>query len=144
MRTAERVLELDPNFAVAHYELGQAFEQKRMHGEAIAEFLKAIALSGPRAVFDSNLAYAYAASGRNEEAMEIVKDLKARYDQNPSADASIALVYVGLGDHDEAMIWLNKAYEARFNPSILFRPAFDALRPDVRFKNLLRRIDLPH
>jgi hypothetical protein len=32
------------------------------------------------------------------------------------------LVYVGLGDHDQAMIWLNKAYEARFNPSILLRP----------------------
>lgn len=51
--------------------------------------------------------------------------------------------YVGLGDHDVAMVWLNKAYEARFNPSILSRRARDPLRSDARFKNLLRRIGLP-
>jgi hypothetical protein len=50
------------------------------------------------------------------------------------------LIYVGLGDKDEAMIWLNKAYQARFNPSILVRPAFDPLRSDARFHDFLRRI----
>jgi hypothetical protein len=49
---------------------------------------------------------------------------------------------VGLGDHDQAMIWLNKAYEARFNPSILLRPAFDPLRSDARFGDLRRRLGL--
>jgi hypothetical protein len=52
------------------------------------------------------------------------------------------LVYVGLGDHDQAMIWLNKAYEARFNPSILLRPGFDPLRSDARFVDLRRRLGL--
>ena len=75
--------------------------------------------------------------------MKIVNDLEARNDQNPSADANVALVYLGIGDQDRAMIWLNKAYEARFNPSILLRPAFDALRSDARFKDLRRRIGLP-
>jgi len=37
-----------------------------------------------------------------------------RPDQNPSADANIALIYVGLDDRDQAIIWLNRAYEARF------------------------------
>jgi len=40
------------------------------------------------------------------------------------------------------MIWLNKGYEARFNPSILLRPGFDPLRSDAQFKDLLRRIGL--
>src|SRR5208283_3617600 len=48
-----------------------------------------------------------------------------------------------LGDHDQAMVWLNKAYDARFNPSLLLRPAWDPLRSDVRFKDLLGRIGLP-
>jgi TolB-like protein/Tfp pilus assembly protein PilF len=143
IQQSRKTLEMDASFSVAHYELGQAFEQMRRHDEAIAEFQKAIELSGHRAVFDSNLAYAFAVSGRRQAAMEIVRDLEARHDQkNSSADANIALIYVGLGDNDEAMIWLNKAFEARFNPSILLRPAFDSLRVDGRFKDLRHRIGL--
>jgi TolB-like protein/Flp pilus assembly protein TadD len=143
VQQSRKTLEMDPNFAVGHYELGQAFEQKHMHDEAIVEFKRAIELSGHSAVFDSNLAYVYGISGRKEEAMKIAKDLEAGNNQNPSADADVALIYMGLGDHDQAMIWLNKAFEARFNPSILLRPAFDPLRSEARFQDLKRRIGLP-
>ena len=143
VRQSKKTLEMDASFAVAHYELGQAFEQKDMHDDAIAEFQRAIELSGHSGAFDSNLAYAYAVSGHKEEAIKIGKDLEARNDQNPSGDANVALIYVGLGDQDQAMNWLNKAYEAQFNPSILLRPAFDPLRSNPRFQDLLRRIGLP-
>ena len=139
-----KTLEMDQNFAVGHYELGQALEQKQMHDEAIVQFQRAIDLSGHSGAFDSYLGYAYAMSGRKEEALKIVDDLEARHDQNPSAAADIALIYVGLGDRDRAIISLNKAYEARFKASILLRPAFDPLRSDARFQDLLRRIGLPH
>ena len=75
--------------------------------------------------------------------MKIVKDLESRQSQGSSTDASIALIYVGLGDNDRAMVWLNKALQARFNPSILMRPVFDPLRTDPRFQDLLHRIGLP-
>jgi Flp pilus assembly protein TadD len=142
-------IEVDPSDAAAYsgladsYELGQAYEQQHRHDDAIAEFQKAIELSGHRPAFDSNLAYAYAVSGRKQAALGIIKDLEARHDQDPAADANIALIYVGLGDHDEAMTRLNKAYEERFNPSILLRPTFDSLRSDDRFKDLQKRIGLP-
>jgi tetratricopeptide (TPR) repeat protein len=141
VQQSRRTLEMDPNFAIAHYELGQAFERKFMLNDAIEEFQKAIELSGGNEVFDANLAYAYAASGRKEEVTSY--DLEDRQSQHSSTDASIGLIYVGLGDKDQAMIWLNKAYQARFNPSILVRPAFDPLRSDPRFQDLLRRIGLP-
>ena len=143
VQQSKKTLQMDPNFAIGHYELGQAFEQKNMHDEAVAEFQKAIEISGHSAAFDSNLAHAYAALGRKEEAIKIAQDLEVHPDQNPSAEANIALIYLGLGDQDQAMIWLNRGYEARFNPSILLRPAFDPLRSDARFKELLRRIGLP-
>jgi TolB-like protein/DNA-binding winged helix-turn-helix (wHTH) protein/Flp pilus assembly protein TadD len=143
VQQSKKTLEMDPNFAIGHYELGQALEQKLMHDDAITEFEKAIELSGHSGAFDSNLGYAYAVSGRNDEAIKIVKDLEARRDQNPSTSADIALIYVGLGDHDQAMIWLNKAYKARFKASILRRPAFDSLRSEARFQDLMRRIGLP-
>jgi TolB-like protein/DNA-binding winged helix-turn-helix (wHTH) protein/Flp pilus assembly protein TadD len=142
VRQSKRTLDMDPNFAVAHYQLGQALAQKHLYAEAIAEFQRAIELAGHSGAFDSNLAYVYALSGRKVEAENILRELEAGPGKNPSIDANIALVYVGLGDHDQAMNWLNKAYEARFNPSILLRPAFDPLRSDVRFKDLRRRVGL--
>jgi TolB-like protein/DNA-binding winged helix-turn-helix (wHTH) protein len=143
VQKSEKTLEMDPNFAVGHYELGQALVQKHIYDEAIVEFQRAIELSGHSGAFDSYLGYAYAMSGRKEEAFKIVSELEVRHDQNPSADADIALIYVGLGDWDRAMISLNKACEARFKASILLRPAFDPLRSDARFQDLLRRVGLP-
>ena len=143
VQQSKRTLDMDPNFAVAHYQLGLTFAQKHMNDEAVAEFQRAIGLSGHSPAFDSNLAYVYAVSGRKREAENVVKELEARPGQSPSTDANIALVYVGLGDHDQAMIWLNRAYDARFNPSILLRPAFDPLRSDARFQDLRRRLGLP-
>jgi TolB-like protein/DNA-binding winged helix-turn-helix (wHTH) protein/Flp pilus assembly protein TadD len=144
IQQSKKTLELDQHFAVAHYELGQALEQKQRLDEAISEFQKAIEISGHSAVLDSSLAHAYAISGHREEATRIANDLESQNDKNPSAEANIALIYVGLGDKDQAMMWLNKAYYARFNPSILVRPAFDPVRSDPRFKDLSRRIGLPN
>jgi TolB-like protein/Flp pilus assembly protein TadD len=143
LEQSEKTLAMDPSFAVGHYELGQALEQMHRHDEAIVEFRRAIELSGHSGAFDANLGHAYAVSGRRQEAIEIIKDLKALQDGTDSTDADIALIYVGLGDPDQAIISLNKAYEARFKASILLRPAFDPLRSDSRFQELLSRIGLP-
>jgi TolB-like protein/DNA-binding winged helix-turn-helix (wHTH) protein/tetratricopeptide (TPR) repeat protein len=137
---SRRTLELDPGFAVGHYELGQAMVQLHRLDEAIAEFRKAIEISGHSSVFDSNLAYAYAVSGRKTEAVKIATDMAAQSDAYPSAQAHIALIYAGLGERETALSWLDKAYDARFNPSILLRRGFDPLRTEARFKDLVHRI----
>ena len=142
VRQSRRTLALDPNFAIGHFHLAEALVQQRQYEAAIAEFQQAIALSGHLALFDANLAHAYALSGRRADALKIAKDMEARLDLNPAA-ARIALIYVGLGDPDQAMNWLNKAYDARFNPEVLVRPTFDPLRSDARFRELRRRLGLP-
>ena len=142
VQQSKETLEMDANFAVGHFELGQAFVQKQLYDGAIAELQRAIQLSGHSGAFESNLAHVYGVLGRNEEAVKILKDLEARHNKNPSVAADIALVYVGLGDRDRAMVWLNRAYEARFKASILLHPVFDPLRSDARFKDLLGRIGL--
>jgi tetratricopeptide (TPR) repeat protein len=139
---SRKILELDPGFAVGHYQLGQALVQLRRFDEAVAEFRKAIEISGHSSVFDSNLAYAYALSGRRDEAVRIAAEMEAQAEIYPSAQASIALIYVGLDDREAALRWLDKAVEARFNPSILLRPGFDPLRNDARFAQLMHRIGL--
>jgi TolB-like protein/DNA-binding winged helix-turn-helix (wHTH) protein/Flp pilus assembly protein TadD len=132
---------LDPAFPVAHYQLGQAYVQKQMYSDAMMEFQKAIALSGANTTFSSNLAYVYALAGRKGEAVKILDDQLNR-EHGVSNSAQIALIYVGLGKNDEAMTWLERAYEERFNPSILARPSFDPLRFDKRFQDLVHRIGL--
>jgi Flp pilus assembly protein TadD len=138
-----KTLELEPNFAVGHFELGQALQQQHKYPEAIAEFQKAIDLSGPGGAFESNLAYAYATSGQRSDAMSIAENLAARRDQDPSVAANIAPIYVALGDYDQAMVWLNRAYAVHFKASILRHPVFDPLRADPRFKEFLHRVGLP-
>jgi TolB-like protein/DNA-binding winged helix-turn-helix (wHTH) protein/Flp pilus assembly protein TadD len=141
MQQSRKTLELDPNFALAHYQLGQAMARQKMYDEAIVELRKAIDLSGDNSTFASNLAYVYAVSGKKEEATKILNDLKTR-DHPFSNSSEIALIYAGLNDKDQAMAWLQKAFDERFNPSILKRPCFDALRSDPRFQDLLVRIGI--
>jgi tetratricopeptide (TPR) repeat protein len=142
IQQSRKTLEMDPNFAIAHFELSQAYLQKRMYSEAIAELQRAIELSGGSTTFTSNLAYAYAVSERRNEAVKILNDLTSR--SNGSSDAAeIALIHAGLGEKDQAMAWLEKAFSERFIPSILLRPGFDPLRSDPRFQNLVHRIGLP-
>jgi TolB-like protein/DNA-binding winged helix-turn-helix (wHTH) protein/Flp pilus assembly protein TadD len=143
VQQSRKTLDMDPNFALAHYQLGQAFQQMHMQSASIAELQKAVELSRGNTAFESNLAYAYAVSGRKEEAIRIAKDLESEQGRSSVADSNIAMIYVGLGNNEQAMIWLNKAYQARFNPSILLRPAFDPLRSNPGFQNLLSRIGLP-
>jgi hypothetical protein len=82
-------------------------------------------------------------SGRTTDALKILDDLKKRSTRGGYSNApEIALVYVGLNDKNQAMVWLEKAYQERFNPSILMRPAFDSLRAYPPFRDLLRRIGL--
>ncbi|HXF41208.1 MAG TPA: winged helix-turn-helix domain-containing protein [Blastocatellia bacterium] len=134
---------LDPAFAVAHYQLGQAYVQNQMYSDAMVEFQKAISLSGANTTFSSNLAYVYALAGRKGEAVKILNDQLNR-EHGVSNSAQIALIYVGLGKNDQAMTWLERAYEEQFNPSILARPTFDPLRSDKRFQDLMHRIGLNH
>jgi len=142
IQQSRKTLEMDPNFAIAHFELSQTYLQKRMYSEAIAELQRAIELSGGSTTFTSNLAYAYAVSERRNQAVKILNDLTSR--SNGSSDAAeIALIHAGLGEKDQAMAWLEKAFSERFIPSILLRPGFDPLRSDPRFQNLVHRIGLP-
>ena len=143
MQQSRKTIDMDSSFAVGHYELGQILVQKHAYDQAIAELLRAAELSGSSTTCVSNLAFAYAVSGKTTEALKILEDLKKRSTHGSYSNApEIALVYAGLNDKNQAMAWLEKAYQERFNPSILLRPAFDSLRAYPPFRDLLRRIGL--
>jgi TolB-like protein/DNA-binding winged helix-turn-helix (wHTH) protein/Tfp pilus assembly protein PilF len=143
IQQSRNTIEMDPNFALAHNQLAQAYLQKHMNDEAVAELQKAVQLSGRSATCIANLARAYVASGNRNEAAQLLSELKKRSSPGYSNASEIAMIYASLGDMDQAMNWLEKGYEERFNPGVLLRPGFDPLRSDPRFQNLVRRVGLP-
>src|SRR6266481_2149510 len=140
---SRKTIEMDPNFGLAHNHLAQAYLQKHMNDEAVAELQKAAQLSGGSPTCIANLARAYVASGKRSEAEKLLSNLKKRSSPGHTLASEIAVIYVALGDTDQAIAWLKKGYEERFNPGVLLRPGFDPLRSDPRFQDLVRRIGLP-
>jgi TolB-like protein/DNA-binding winged helix-turn-helix (wHTH) protein/Flp pilus assembly protein TadD len=143
IQQSRKTIEMDPNFALAHNQLAQAYLQKHMYDEAVAELQKAVQLSESSPTCIANLARAYVVSGTRSEALELLNELKKRSNPDYSNASEIAMVYASLGDTDQAMNWLEKGYEERFNPGVLLRPGFDPLRSDSRFQNLVHRVGLP-
>jgi TolB-like protein/DNA-binding winged helix-turn-helix (wHTH) protein/Flp pilus assembly protein TadD len=144
IRQSRKTIEMDPSFAIAHNHLAQAYLQKQMNDDAVVELQKAVQLSGGSPTCTANLARAYVATGKKSEAEKLLGNLKKRASPGYSHGSEIAVIYAALGDRDQAMNWLEKGYEERFNPGVLLRPGFDPLRSDPRFENLVRRIGLPH
>jgi TolB-like protein/DNA-binding winged helix-turn-helix (wHTH) protein/Tfp pilus assembly protein PilF len=139
-----KTLELDANFYPAHLFLGQAYAQKRMYREAIAEYQRALSVSEGSAEASAFLGHAYEMSGQREQARKALDELKALAQKRYVSPDLIAVIHSGLGETDEAFVWLEKAYEERSRslPFLRVDPMFDNLRADPRFTDLLRRVGL--
>jgi DNA-binding winged helix-turn-helix (wHTH) protein/TolB-like protein/Tfp pilus assembly protein PilF len=137
---AQKTLELDPNFAVAHMIIGLSYVQKKMYEESISELQKAKHNPDSRAL----LGYAYAVAGKRSEARKILDELDQLSKQKYVASAPVGIIYIGLGEKDQVLQWLEKAYDERLWEVGMLKvaPVFDPLRSDPRFEVLLRRVKL--
>ncbi len=142
---AQKTIAMDPSFAVAHGYLGQAYLAKGEYQKALRELQQALALSGNETSFKAELGNAYAVAGKKTEALAILHELLQMSAQRYVSPYSIALVYVGLGDRDQAFQWLDKAYDEHSVRliNIAVHPRLTGLRSDPRFAALVKRIGLP-
>ena len=141
----EKTINLEPHFPPTYFQLGQAYEQKKMYREAIATYQKGITEAERIPHLVAALGHAYALSGERDKANKILDELREMSKQRYVSPYLIAIVYVGLGDKDQAFAWLEKAYQDRsaFLIWLKVEPLFDNLRSDPRFQDLLRRVGLP-
>jgi len=139
----QKIIEMDPGFAPAHIRLANAYQAKGMYEEAIPEYKKGIALD-KISRRTAQLGYAYATAGKRDEAQKILDELRERPKEQYVSPFDIALIYIGLGDSNEAFVYLEKAYDERPDSLnyIKVDPRFDSLRSDPRFDALLRRMRL--
>jgi serine/threonine protein kinase/tetratricopeptide (TPR) repeat protein len=140
-----KTLELDPNFTGAHRFLGMAYVQQSNYKEGLAEMEKDLAISPGNTAALSEIGHAYAVAGRKLEAQKVLGQLDEISKQKFVTAAFMAIIYAGLEERDKAFERLEMGYEERSlggGAIILSDPGFDPLRPDPRFADLLRRMNL--
>jgi len=138
-------VELDPNFGLTYWYRGLAYEQKGMYEDALRELSKAKTLLQAIPIVEGDTAHLHSVSGKKSEAertlMKLMKESASRY-VNPY---EIALIYVGLGQREKALVWLDTAFRERSDMLVYLGVdrRLDSIRPDVRFTSLVRRIGIP-
>ncbi len=129
----------DPN----HWYLGLALIANGQPDEAITMLEKALG-TDRNPVVVGVLVRAYAHAGRRREALRLVEELKRRQQTSYVAPSPFVDAYLGLGDNEQALAWLERGYQEESNILQLMKvyPNFDPLRGDPRFVDLLHRVGL--
>jgi len=132
----KKTIELAPTWPRVHVLLSNCYMEKGMWNEAMGEIKKT---GAPGFVVRGRM---YAATGKRDEALQIIAEMKQQSNVSPMA---LANIYNALGEKDQAFEWLEKAY-AEGVPllrALQTGKTWDPLRSDPRFKDLLNRMRLP-
>jgi DNA-binding winged helix-turn-helix (wHTH) protein/TolB-like protein/Tfp pilus assembly protein PilF len=135
------VLKLEPNYAVAHHVLGINLLKQNRVEEAIVEEEAARHLeTEPRVL--AVLGYAYAIAGNTDKAREIINELDVLSKQKYVSPFSRGIVYIGLGENDEALNCFENAYNERSDTMAILQayPLLDKLKADPDFVELGRKV----
>ena len=137
-----KTIEIDPRFYYAHWILGEALEMKGQLPEALKEYRKAAELDDDTAMLGF-IAEVSAKMGRRDEALKILAQLQQLASQRYVSDYTFALVHLALGENEKAIAWLERAYEHRAGPDIMFiklDPMLNPLRGDPQFERLVAKV----
>jgi adenylate cyclase len=139
---------IDPHFPMQWVLLGRVYTAMKMYDDAIASFEKAAAANISIDITSSARAFvghAYAASGRKQRALRIAREFERNRQQGDAAAAAVAMIYAELRDAASAVKWLERASAARNSMvrSLKADPAWDPIRSDPRFQDLILRMRLP-
>jgi len=146
----QRTTQMFPSFAIDHQRLAHLYTYREEFEKAIAEETRTRILAGedPRSVvkLEDALRKAFASRGPRGY-WEKLLELSQRSDNPPEAYTArdgLAILYVRLGEKEKALQALEQAYKERqlHMTEIGIEPAFDALRSEPRFQDLLHRIGL--
>jgi tetratricopeptide (TPR) repeat protein len=135
------VREMAPDFPRASL-IFAAYVQKGMFAEAQAIVEKKFSAGSSWQL--TSLAYLYGRTGQRAAAERELRRLLDMNRREPLNPIVVVPAYIGMGDNDQAIAWLDKAYAARSNglTALNVDPVYDPLRGDPRFQDLLRRVGL--
>jgi eukaryotic-like serine/threonine-protein kinase len=140
----QKALDMDPKFVPAQHAIEAAYAQNGMYKEAVAERQKVLTLSG-----NPDLAAAigedYSKSGYAGVLQSWLGGLQEVSKHGYVSSYNIGQIYARLGDKNQALAWLEKAYNERDSKLtyVKVEPAFDGIRSDPQFQRLLQRLAMP-
>jgi TolB-like protein/DNA-binding winged helix-turn-helix (wHTH) protein/Tfp pilus assembly protein PilF len=137
-------LAVKPDDAYALWILGFALIANHDPQEAIPVLKKGVSVSNHSPAIIGLLVSANAQAGRRADAFRLLDELKRRRQTEYVPAAAFVLAYLGLGDYDQAFVWLEQAYKEQSYILVVLKvfPSFDPIRTDPRFIDLLHRVGL--
>jgi tetratricopeptide (TPR) repeat protein len=144
IRELRTVLAVEPNSVGALWFLGFALIEDRQFSEAIGVLQRGAHLSNRSPALLGVMTRAYARAGDRTAALRILDELKTIQRRGYVPPAVFLNAYIGLGEYDQAFLWLERAYEEHSNITQLLKthPLFDPVRKDPQFTGLMRRVGL--
>jgi DNA-binding winged helix-turn-helix (wHTH) protein/tetratricopeptide (TPR) repeat protein len=145
IRQFQLVLEIDPNFKRAHYYLAWALFHSGRRAEGLAEFEKVVAAEPIQQTY-AFLGYCYGKVGMKEKAYEMLRKIdRTAFEGKYVSPYHRGIIYAGLGDTNQALTELEKAFEENsiwliwLNVDLHFRDLHD----EPRFQDLMKKLDFP-
>ena len=146
LEASQKAVATDPEEPTGHYFLAVGYEGSGRFAEAVPEYQRAVDLSQRNTDEIAGLAHAYAAVGKPSEARKILGELQRQSKTGYVSPYIIATIYAGLGERDKAFEFLEKAYQEKSPDVAYFLKTdlrIDSLRSDLRFQDILRRMNFP-
>lgn len=139
-----KAIDLNPYYARAHTRLGMAYAATGAFADAIREFEESQRLSGPDPNLEGLLGYAQALSGNTGKARKLLRELTQHPRRGHVPAFSMALIWIGFGERDQALECLAKSYQDRSTDLVYSKtePLLDPVRSDPRFGALLQKMGL--
>jgi tetratricopeptide (TPR) repeat protein len=137
------VLDMDSDFGMGQDCLFRAYEAKGMFAQALATRETARRIYIDQSWLWAQLTYLYGRSGQHQQARLALEKLNRFFRPRQTDPAVFVEAYIGLGDKEQALAWLEKAYDRHSNTmaTLKVNPIYDPLRGDPRFRDLLRRVE---
>jgi len=144
LEQARKVIEIDPNFAFGYFYLGLAYERKQIYPEAADALARSMTLFGEPPECEREVKEAFLKNGIKGFWQKRLEQIETRPHLKNFQAYNKALVYIRLGDKENALKSLNEAYERRdsWMVNAKYESRLDSLRGDPRFQDLLRRMNL--
>jgi TolB-like protein len=144
LQEALLMVDLEPQLFVPYHTLGYVYLGMRMFDQSATAFQKSVELSGELPIALGLRALALGLGGHRSEAQAVLERLHGLAGQRCVYPTCFAWAHLGLGEIDEAFVWMDRAIDApdRHIEPIKTWPFLDPLRDDPRFHALLRKMNL--